>query len=93
METRLRDGAKWRRYRTNDGLRVTTLEVPESVVGEIGAQALKTALERAERKFARRQRNQRALTLLQQGWKPAAVALELGLSESQVRKIRQKGKE
>ena len=35
LETRNRKGIKWRRYRSEDGERITSLEIPESVVMKI----------------------------------------------------------
>lgn len=39
LETRDRKGIKWRRYRGEDGSRITTLEIPESVVKKLGSKA------------------------------------------------------
>lgn len=92
LETRARNGMRWRRYRTAEGAIVTTYEVPVAVLGELGAARLREALQRAEREITRRKRNARALTLLAAGWKPLAVGQEVGLCEAQVRRLRQKVK-
>lgn len=88
LETRRRNGMKWRRYRTEEGASWTTYEVPIAVVSELGPKTLKESLERAQRKLERLNRNARALRMLSQGIKPLAVAVEVGLSESQVTRIR-----
>lgn len=88
LETRQRNGMKWRRYRTAEGVIVTTYEVPCTVVNGLGISRLKAELQRARRQFDRETRNARARTLLAAGWKPAAVGVEVGLCESQVRRLR-----
>jgi len=90
LETRRRNGMKWRRYRTAEGAILTTYEVPVTVISLIGPARLREELQRAERTPQRKTRNARALTLLAAGWKPLAVANELGLCEAQVRRLRQK---
>ena len=35
LETRNRKGIKWRRYRGQDGERITSLEIPEEVVRKV----------------------------------------------------------
>lgn len=89
LETRDRDGMRWRRYRDEHGVTHTTLEAPEAVVRLLGPTKLRLALERAERTAARRRRNAAAIALLESGWKPIAVAAKVGLCESQVRRLRQ----
>lgn len=89
LETRRRNGMKWRRYRTEDGAQWITYEVPASVIGLIGRRRLAEELERAERKLARLNRNAKALALMKAGMKPLAVATELGISEALARRIYQ----
>ena len=93
LETRRRDGMKWRRYRDASGLEMTTFEVPCEVLADMGKARLQEGLDRHAREWARRLRNQQALQLLESGWKPDAVAHELGMSASMVRRIRQLGAE
>lgn len=93
LETRRRHGMKWRRYRTEDDVIVTTYEVPTAVLGELGWQRLRGALERAERQLARARRTAHAQALLREGWKTVAVAHEVGLCDSQVRRIAQRMRE
>ena len=90
LETRQRNGMKWRRYRTAEGVIVTTYEVPCEVVRCLGQARVQAELERAARQRERASRNARALALLADGWKPLAVGDEVGLCESQVRRLRQK---
>jgi DNA-directed RNA polymerase specialized sigma subunit len=83
---------KWRRYRTAEGVIVTTYEVPCTVLQTLGDSRLKSELQRAARQHERDARNARARTLLAAGWKPIAVGAEVGLSESQVRRLRQRAR-
>ena len=78
---------KWRRYRAPEGYTVTTYELPTEVVRRLCLTRVQQELERFERKQARLARQARALALIAEGWKHAAVALEVGLSESQVYRI------
>ena len=89
LETRRRQGMKWRRYKTAEGVTFTTFEVPVQVIGLLGAARLREELERAERTLERKTRNHRALALSAEGWKTVAVAHEIGLSDAQVRRIKQ----
>lgn len=89
LETRRRGGIKWRRYRTEEGAIIRTGEVPMEVLSELGPKRLAEALERAKRTEHRLRRKARAENLLREGWKPAAVAAEVGLSEAMVRRYRQ----
>lgn len=80
LETRRTpEGFKRRRYQADDGTRVTTIEVPIEVW-------------RASQREARRQSSQlrrpAALRLLRQGLTPAQVALELGISERTVIRLK-----
>lgn len=93
LETRRRGGIKWRRYRTEEGAVIRTGEVPMEVLAELGAAKLKEALARAARREQRLRRQARAENLLRQGWKPEAVAAELELSVSMVRRYRQRMKD
>lgn len=92
LETRTgRHGLKRRLYR-DAGVTVTTYEVPLQVLSLIGPARLKAELDRADRALARKRMNARVLELLADGWKPLAVASEVGLCEAQVRRIRQKAR-
>lgn len=90
LDTRMRNGLKWRRYRTAEGEIFTTYEVPCTVLNTLGRARLQAELQRAARQRERDARNARALALLAEGWKPLAVAAEIGLCEAQVRRLRQK---
>lgn len=79
---------RWRRYRDEHGAIHTTLEVPEEVVRVLGAKRLAEELARAKRNAQRKVLNARARALLAEKWKPDAIAHELGLCASQVRKLR-----
>lgn len=93
LETRVRaDGIRTRRYELTDGRRITTMELPATVVKAIGAnQASKymAIWQRGEIKRAQTHlRRQRVEELLRQGIKPTAVAHEVGITEERVRQIR-----
>ena len=83
LETRkLEHGLKWRRYRTEDGLIVKTIEVPEpvwkSMVGQGGK--MRSRLKESLSTLAKKARKQEAILKLRDGWKPIAVAHEMGVS-------------
>lgn len=91
LETRQRNGLKWRRYRTEDGRTVTTFELPTSVLrGITTAARLNARLETWRRGEAQRTRRAAVLKRLAQGVKPAAVAHEFGLSDREVQRIRKR---
>ena len=78
LETRAREGLRWRRYRTDDGRIVTTLEVPEQVFrATVRKDRLQERLEGWRREQERAALQARGLALLAEGWKPLAVAHEL----------------
>lgn len=89
LETRRRNGMRWRRYRTEDGASWATYEVPTTVINLISTRRLVEELQRAERKLDRLNRNAKALSMMKAGVKPLAVAYELGISESLARRIYQ----
>lgn len=90
LETRQRNGMRWRRYLIADGVIRKTYEVPETVIRYLGPKKLQEALERAKRDEERRLRDARIKKLLQAGWKTTALAHEFGLSDSMVRRIAQR---
>ncbi len=89
LETRKRNGMKWRRYVTEDGLRVVTYEVPESVLKYLSRATLSLALKRHNDGLKRRARDAQIHKLLREGWKTTAVASKFNLSDSMVRRIKQ----
>lgn len=82
LETRKTpEGFKRRRYQRDDGLRVTTIEVPLSVWNSINRQG--RGADRAAQWNRARNREAiraRAVALVREGWKTIAVASELGLA-------------
>lgn len=93
LETRLRaDGVRTRRYELADGRRVTTLEVPATVLKALGMGKVKDAMatwKRGEQQRAQAHaRRKRIEELLHQGTKPTAIAHELGVTDQRVRQIR-----
>lgn len=87
LETRRKQGLKWRRYRDDDGLTHTTYEIPTQVWNAMAKRA-RARLEAYERGVAQRRVQAKALVLLQDGWKPEAVAHELKISVRVVQKLR-----
>ena len=90
LETRRRDGMRWRRYRTDDGRIVTTYELPTSVLRTFDRKRLQEALAAHARGEALRARGKRVDDLIRAGWKPTAIANEIGVSEAAVRQRRAK---
>lgn len=90
LETRKRNGMRWRRYLTEDGRIVTTYELPTAVLSLISKKALADQLAAFERGEARRARAQRMHQLIAEGVKPTAIAHELGVTEQAVRNARKK---
>ena len=82
LETRKRGAMKWRRYRTDDGRIITTLEIPESVVG--GVTTKKKLNERLEgwlRGEKQRTRAELVCKMIKEGIKPLAIADSVGMTE------------
>ena len=88
LETRATpEGFKRRRYQREDGLRVTTIEVPLSVWQSINSQG--RGADRAAQWGRERNREAiraRAVALVRDGWKPLAVASEMGLAVRNVQR-------
>ena len=93
LETRQREGVRYRRYRAEDGSTYATYEVPISVLRAIGMKRVRERIEifnRGQRQRAQ-QRGRKVMIehYLLDGWKPTAIANEVGVSEAYVRKVRQ----
>jgi hypothetical protein len=75
LETRTRDGLKWRRLRTATGRTYWTVEVPETVLRAVATQAQVAArLERWLSGEAKRERIAEISRLAVDGVKPDAIA-------------------
>jgi hypothetical protein len=89
LETRRPEpGVTRRRYLLDDGRRMSTIELPVSVLSVFGKPKLRAAIEAWQRGEARRER---AVVLRQrvlEGVKPTAIAHELGVTEARVRQVR-----
>jgi len=92
LETRQRRDLKWRRYRSPAGYTFETFEMPTEAIKRFGWARLREEIALAERRHLKLARQARALQLLAEGWKPAAVALETGYSEAHVYRLRYAGK-
>ena len=88
LETRKRNGMKWRRYRTDDGRTVTTFELPTAVLSRFSKKQVAAALAAWERGEAQRARRVLVVELLARGVKPTAIAHELGITDQAVRQTR-----
>ena len=93
LETRTRaDGIKSRRYEREDGRRITTLELPVTVLKGIGMKRVQEFMEIWQRGELQRTethaRRQRIEELLRERVKPTAIADEVGVTEQRVRQIR-----
>ena len=82
------EGFKRRRYRLADGRRLTTFEIPDTVLANVGRTRLAQAMSQFMRGEASRARRARIEALLNEGWKPTAIAHECGCTEARVRQIR-----
>lgn len=92
LETRRKDGMKWRRYRTTDGRIVTTYELPTQVLrGVTTMTRLRERLAKYESGQKSEARRARAKALLAAGWKAVAVANELGVQTRSIERLRAKG--
>lgn len=95
LETRTDDlGIKRRRYEREDGTRLTTMEVPLTVLRGLGMTKVRHYMEKWHRGEQRRGkastlREAVIARLLQPRAKPTAIANELGCTEARVRQIRQ----
>lgn len=77
-----------RRYESVDKVRMTTYEVPASVISAIGQKKVEELLLKAQATYRSKARIEYVKKLLAEGWKPTAVAHEVGLTETRVRQIR-----
>lgn len=85
LETRKRDGITHRRYQLADGRRVSTVEIPATVLRRFNAKQVEEALATFERGEALRVRSVKMKQLIAEGVKPTAIAHELGVTEEAVR--------
>lgn len=89
LETRSKNGLRWRRYRTDDGRIVTTYEMPTQVLLSVTTMKRVAArLEAFKRGQARAELRQKVRERLAAGWKPVAIANELPMSVRNIEKIR-----
>ena len=93
LETRMRaDGIRTRRYELEDGRRMTTFELPATVIKGIGVKRVQEFMQiwqRGEKaRSETKSRRDRITEMLEQGIKPAAIAHEVGCTEQRVRQIR-----
>ena len=90
LETRRRpDGLKVRRYRTDEGVTVRTIEMPIEVFrAVIRMDRFDARVAAHKRAIETKTKRQRALEMLRAGVKPVAVANDLGLSSFVVYKYR-----
>lgn len=88
LETRKRDGMKWRRYRTEDGRIVTTFEIPTAVLGVVSMKRLQAQIGAFNRGEETRARGVLIRNRIAEGIKPTAIAHEFGITDQRVRQIR-----
>ena len=88
LETRRKNGMKWRRYRTSDNRIVTTYELPTQVLNL--SKDLQRRLAMWESNQVKLGLVEQAKQLIEKNWKSLAIAHHLGRSESWVKKIKQK---
>ncbi len=98
LETRLHTlptiAVRWRRYRNDAGEVTTTCEVPTELWNRLATACGETELvvtrTSASDSAAKRDK---AFELIDEGWKPAAIANELGLNENTITKYKRKRKQ
>jgi FixJ family two-component response regulator len=88
LETRQKNGMRWRRYRTDDGRIVTTYELPAAVLSAFSKKRLTEQLAGWQRGESLRARRVVMLARIAEGVKPTAIAHELGISDAAVRLAR-----
>ena len=93
LETRKRNGMTYRRYALEDGRRISTVEMPVTILRTFSQKAVAEAVDRWKRGEALRSRQAKMKKLIAEGVKPAAIAHELGITEQAVRIARTKMKE
>lgn len=86
LDSRIKRGLRQRRYLTEIGDEVVTVEIPIQVYRTMQAR-LSQRLEAYERNRDRLRLRHRIQSLLAQQWKPLAIAHELGISVSTVRRV------
>ena len=93
VSTELDLGLTKRAYRhAESGVVYKTLEIPMTVVNQLGYRRIAKLLESNQRRHATWARQAKVLRMLEAGWKPLAVASELGMSDGQIYRIRQAGR-
>jgi len=98
LETRIHTlptlAVRWRRYRNDAGEVTTTCEVPTELWNRLAIICGETGLvvTRANTADATAKRD-KAIKLIDEGWKPAAIAHELGLHENTITKYKRKRKQ
>jgi hypothetical protein len=94
LETRIKDGLKWRRYRTPEGAVYTTYEIPTEMFHSIVPPGMyESRVESWNREQKRKEKWALVEKLLLEGWKPLAIASEVGWTERTVTKVRSQMKE
>lgn len=93
IETRVRkDGIRRRTYALDDGRKLTTFEIPATILRTVGIKKIQSYMEIWKRgeaaRIQTRARRQRIETLLREKVKPLAIADEVGVSEQRVHQIR-----
>ena len=89
VETRTRNGMRWRRYLTDDGRRIVTYELPVTVLmGATTMARIQTRLTSYQKAEEQRARRARILRNIDAGVKPLAIADAEGVSTRQVERIR-----
>lgn len=92
LETRQqKDGTRRRRYRTDDGRTLVTVEVPLTVFrGAVNPVKLGERMAAWRRAEDRRARRKRALDMIAEGIKPLAIGDEVGLTARHVQRLRKR---
>ena len=91
LETRTRNGLRWRRYQTDDGRRFSTYELPSTVLLGVTSMArVQVRLAKWNKAEEQRTRLSRIRRQLEEGVKPLAVADSEGVSTRYVQRLKKR---
>lgn len=90
IDSRMRNGMRWRKYRLDDDRIITTYEVPETVLRHLTFSRVRIILEGFQRQEVKRARTAGIKKLIERGVKPLAIADYFKVSPEYVRVLRRK---
>jgi hypothetical protein len=85
--------ARLRRYVNDAGASSYTIEVPTYLWNQLAARCGKEVLIVTHKKAVENWKRDKALELIDANWKPIAIAMELGIAETTVRRYKRDRRE